>query len=105
MATKHTLSIYRGEDVTIPWDVDEDITGWTVELVLSDQVMDATPTLTVSASITTAATGLCEVVLTASQTGALASRVYHSEMCRTNAGAANVLSQGTITVLPRVGVA
>ncbi|MBK9497060.1 MAG: hypothetical protein IPO08_21615 [Xanthomonadales bacterium] len=105
MATKHALSIYRGEDVTIPWDVDEDITGWTLALVMSDQVMDATPTLTVAATVTTAATGLCEVVLTAAQTAALASRVYQSELCRTNAGALNVLSQGTIAVLPRVGVA
>lgn len=105
MATKHALTIYRGEDVVIPWDIDEDITGWTIALVLSDQMMDATPTLTVAATITTAATGLCEVTLSAAQTGALASRVYYSELCRTNAGAANVLSQGTIAVLPRVGVA
>lgn len=105
MPTKHALSIYRGEDVILPWDVDEDITGWTLALVISDQVQDATPTLTVSASITTAATGLCEVALSAAQTGALAVGVYHSELARTNSGAATVLSSGTITVLPRVGVA
>ena len=104
MATKHTLTIYRGENVILPWDVDEDITGWTLALVLSNQVQDATPTLTVSATITTAATGLCEVALSVAQTGALTPGVYYSELARTNAGAATVLSAGTITVLPRVGV-
>ena len=105
MPTKHTLTIYRGEDVTIPWRVDEDITGWTIALVISDEVQDATPTLTAPATITTPAQGLCEVSLTKAQTSALTPRVYHSELCRTNAGAETVLSRGTITVLPRVGVA
>lgn len=105
MPTNHTLTIFRGEDVVIPWVVDEDITGWTIALVISDEVQDATPTLTVPATVTVPAEGLCEVPLTKAQTGALAARVYHSELCRTNAGAETVLSRGTITVLPRVGVA
>ncbi len=105
MPTKHALTIYRGEDVTIPWDVDEDISGWTIALVISDEVQDATPTLTVPATVTTPAQGLCDTPLTKAQTGALAARVYHSELCRTNAGAETVLSRGTVTVLPRVGVA
>ena len=105
MPTKHTLSIYRGEDVTIPWDIDEDIAGWTIALVISDQVRDATPSLTIAATITDAATGLCETALTDAQTETLEPGVYHSELARTTDGAECVLSRGTITVLPRVGVA
>ena len=52
MAIKTALTIFRGEDVVIPFDVDEDITSWTLSLYLSDTTGDSTPTLTVSASIT-----------------------------------------------------
>lgn len=105
MPTKHTLTLYRGEDVTIPWDVDEDISGWTIALVINATVRDATPSLTLAATITDAAAGLCETTLTDDQTETLEPGVYHSELARTNAGAETVLSRGTITVLPRVGVA
>ena len=87
MPTTHALAIFRGEDVTIPWKVDEDITGWTIALVISDEVQDATPTLTISATITSAADGECETTLTDAQTETLAPGVYYSELARTNDGA------------------
>ena len=102
MAIKTALTIFRGEDVVIPFDVDEDITSWTLSLYLSDTTGDSTPTLTVSASITTAATGLCEVALTAAQTAALSLPVYYWELARTNSGSVAVLAYGALTVLPRV---
>lgn len=105
MPTTHKLTLYRGEDVTIPWDVDEDITGWTLALVINDTVQDASPLLTISASITSAADGYCDTALTDTQTETLAVGVYYSELARTNEGAEAVLSTGTITVRPRVGVA
>lgn len=102
MPIKSALTLFRGEDVIIPFDVDEDIAGWTLALYISDAVADATPTLTVVGTIDTSATGLCHVTLTAAQTAALTNPVYYWEFARTNAGAVNVLAYGALTVLPRV---
>ena len=101
---KTDLAIFRGGAVVIPYDIDEDITGWTLSLIVSDEVGDSTPTLTQAATITTAATGLCEVALTKAQTAALAKPVYYWELARTNSGAETPLAYGTLTVMPRVGV-
>jgi hypothetical protein len=104
MAIKTNLTIFRGEDVVLPFDVDEDITAWTMTLSINDTMADATPLLSVSASITTAATGLCSVTLTSAQTATLTGPVYQWELVRTNTGAVAVLAYGTLTVLPRVTV-
>ena len=101
---KTDLAIFRGAAVVIPFDIDEDITGWTLSLIVSDATGDGTPTLTQAATITTAATGLCEVPLTRTQTGALSLPVYYWELARTNSGAETPLAYGTLTVMPRVGV-
>jgi hypothetical protein len=104
MSIKSALTLHRGEDVVLPFDIDEDITGWTLSLIISDTMEDSTPSLTVAGVITTAATGLCSVTLTAAQTAALALPVYQWELLRTNSGAKATLAYGTLTVLPRVGV-
>lgn len=105
MATHPALAIYRGEAVTLPWGVNEDITAWTIRLDVNPATSDATPLLSVSATITDAAQGYCEVALTAAQTGTLAPGVYYYELARTNIGAEAVLAQGRLTVKPRVAVA
>lgn len=105
MPTTHKRIIHRGEDVTLPWAVDEDITGWAIALVINDTMQDASPLLTVTATITDAATGYCEVTLTDAQTETLAVGKYYSELARTNDGFEAVLSSGEITVRPRVGIA
>jgi len=105
MPTHPALTIYRGEDVTLPWDIDEDITGWAISLDVNATTQDATPTLTVSATITDAATGYCDVTLTDTQTETLAVGVWYYELSRTNSGAESVLAQGRLTVRPRVAVA
>lgn len=104
MAIKGDLSVFRGEDVVLRFSIDEDITGWTLALIASDELADATPTLTVAATITDAAAGECEVALTAAQTGALALSSYHYELARTNTGAKTPLRRGSLIVQPRVGV-
>ncbi len=104
MPTNPSLTIYRGEDVVLPWDIDEDITGWTIAFDINATLQDATPTVTVAATITDAATGYCEVALTDTHTELLAVGVYYYELSRTNAGAEAVLAQGKITVLPRLNV-
>lgn len=104
MAIKTKLTLFRGEDVVLPFDIDEDITAWTVSLIISDTVSDATPTLTVAGVITTPATGLLTVTLTAAQTALLTGPSYVWELARTNTGAVAVLAYGPLTVLPRVGV-
>jgi hypothetical protein len=104
MAIKTALTLFRGEDVVLNFDIDEDISGWSMSLYISDSTGDSSPTLTVTGSIDTAATGLCHASLTAAQTAALALPVYYWELARTNSGAVAVLSYGTLTVLPRVPV-
>lgn len=105
MATSPALTIFRGEDVTIPWDIDEDITGWTLALDVNATMQDVTPTLTVAGTITDAAAGYCEVALTDTHTETLAPGLYYYELSRTNSGAEAVLAQGRLTVRPRVAVA
>ena len=104
MAIKTGISVFRGEDVILPFDADEDITGWTANLIISDALADSTPTLTVAASITDAAAGTMQATLTKAQTAALALPVYYWELARTNTGAETPLAYGTLTVMPRVGV-
>ena len=104
MAIKTALTIFRGEDVVLPFDIDEDITSWTCSLYISDTTGDATPTLSITGAIDTAGTGLCHATLTAAQTLTLVNPVYYWELARTNSGSVAVLSYGTLTVLPRVPV-
>ena len=102
MPTKSAFECFRGEDVVWPFDVDEDIAGWTLALVVSDQVADATPLLTLPVTVTDPATGRCEATLTAAQTGALSPGPYVWELARTNAGSVAVLAFGLLTITPRV---
>jgi len=104
MAITTHLLIYRGEDVVLPFDVDEDITAWTMEVHISDLLEDSTPLLSVNAVITDAAAGYCEATLTAAQTEGLADEIYYWELWRTNAGAQAKLATGDLTIGPRVAV-
>lgn len=104
MPIKHTLEVFRGEDVVLPFDADEDITGWTISLLISDELADATPTLSVAGSIVSAAAGTIDVSLSKAQTATLTAPVYYWELARTNNGAETVLGFGQLTVRPRVGV-
>jgi hypothetical protein len=104
VAIKSGMSVFRGEDVVLPFSAGEDITGWTVGLIVSDSMADSSPTLSVAGVITVAVTGAIEVTLTKAQTTTLSLPVYAWELARTNVGAEAVLGYGTLTVLPRVGV-
>lgn len=102
MAIVTNLDLYRGEDVVLPYDVDEDISGWTLATYISDRYEDTTPVLTLAVSITNAANGLCESALTAAETLGLTGEVYYWELARTTVGAVAVLARGTLTVRSRV---
>ena len=104
MPIKTNLEIFRGEDVTIPYDVDEDTSGWTCALIISDELGDSSPTLSVAGTVTNASAGYIDVALSRAQTAALSLPSYHWELVRTNAGSYTVLAYGTLTVRPRVGV-
>jgi hypothetical protein len=102
MSISHQLSIYRGDDVVLPFDIDEDLTAWTIAFILSEALDDTTPVLNKSASITNAAQGLCEVVLSETDTKALAEGTYYWELARTNAGSKAVLADGKLVARSRV---
>jgi hypothetical protein len=101
MAIKTNIEVFAKSDVVLTFTIDEDITGWALALVLSDQVQDATPLLTQAATVVNGPSGLCTVPLTALQT-ALAPGVYDYELARTNAGAADVFANGKLSIKPRV---
>jgi hypothetical protein len=103
MAIRTHFSIFRGADETLPFSIAEDVNGWSIVFYLSDQVSDATPTLTIPATIlTTGATSTFEVTLSASQTALLAQSAYYWEVSRTDLGDKAVLGYGTVTLVPRV---
>lgn len=102
MAIKTHLELWRGEDITFDFDIDEDITAWTLALYISDVTEDTTPALTAPVAITNAADGLCRASVTAADTLALTQSVYYWELARTTVGAVAVLAYGDLTVRPRV---
>ena len=102
MAIKRNLEIFERSDVTLAFTIDEAITGWTLSLIISNELRDTTPTVTQSAVLVDGAAGTCTVTRSAAQT-ALTPGVYWYELVRTNVGAADVFTRGQLTVLPRVG--
>ena len=102
MAIRNDLELWAGEDVILPFDVDEATTSWQVTFTVKRTPEDTTAAITQSASVANAAEGYLDVALSNAQTAALAPGVYVYELCRVNAGAITVLSHGSLTVHRRL---
>lgn len=98
---QQTVSIYRGEAVSLSWTLAPvtDITGWTFLLTVSKQansstgkVLQATPT------VTTAAAGVFGVSLSSIVTAALAPGQYFWDVWRNDAGQERMLACGVFVV-------
>jgi len=110
MAALANLSFYRGEDITLTVTMTPvtDITGWTLQFTVRKQYGDTTALLakTVGAgvTITDATNGVFTVALASAETTGLDLRAYVYDIQRTNAGNRTVLTIGSVTLLPEVGL-
>ena len=98
--------VFTGEDQTLRFTVYDDttgaakdITGWTIEFKLA-QAQTAAALITKSATLTTPASGVCSVALSAADLAA-AVGVYFYSLTRVDAANVQVLAYGTFVVQGR----
>jgi hypothetical protein len=98
MAGADIITIYRGEDVTLPFTMDPvvDVTGWT--LAFNILLADGTR-VTAAGSVTDGASGTMSVALTDAETDTLTAGSYLYDLTRTDAGSERTLARGTLRVL------
>jgi hypothetical protein len=94
-----TIDIYRGEDVLLPFVIeDEDISGWTLLLSVNyrDEII-----ITKDGTITDAAGGSFTFLVDAGDTVELEARAYRYDVWRTDVGSERLLAIGAFTVAER----
>ena len=111
MAKENDITLYRGEDVLIPFvNVQTPIAGWTIQLTVRTKKVvsplgvptsEATILGPISATITDGAAGKYQFLISSAQT-LLQATTYYYDVQRTDVGACAVLSIGSFTVLADV---
>jgi len=111
MAKENDITLYRGEDVVIPFvNVQTPIGGWSIQLTVRTKKVQSpigTPTTEpavlgpITATITDAAAGKYQFLIPSLQT-LLQATTYYYDVQRTDPGACAVLSIGSFTVLADV---
>lgn len=105
MAVVQHINVYKGSAPTLRFTMNpvEDITGWNIQLTVKKKATDpdADQILNIPASITDAAAGQFDVVLTHDDLD-LPARVYVYDVQRVDGGSEDVLSIGQFTVLQEV---
>lgn len=93
-------TVYRGEDVNFVFTMTPltDITGWTNSWRLKASFNDATVLLSINATLTTPASGIFTVALTAAQTTAIPAGNYVFDVWRTDSGSSAALAIGNLVV-------
>lgn len=93
------VTIYQSDGTT-----PQNITGWALSYRLKRRPEDAdseavlTKTTSAGITLTTPASGLCDVAIDDTDTDALPARSYYHELKRTDAGSEAVLVVGTVVV-------
>jgi hypothetical protein len=98
MPSSDTISLYRGEDVTLTFTMDPtaNITGWTITFaVRSSEGIEITKT----ANVTDGPGGVFTVTLADTDTDALRTGTYHYDAWRVDAGSERVLAVGSFVIL------
>ena len=101
MADIQNIEIYQGADKTFVHTQGggTNISGWTLSAVVRRHKEDKeTAPLTVAGSISDAGNGVSDIVFADTDTDNLAPGVYYWAYWRTDAGAENVLTEGTFTI-------
>lgn len=97
----------KGEDAQINWTIytssalaaAQDITGWTLEVIIKRKASDSGATqVTSTTSLVTAASGLAKTVLASADTASLDGD-YDYDLWRTDSGSKTCLSSGTISFI------
>jgi hypothetical protein len=94
-----TIDIYRGEDVLLPFVIeDEDITGWTLLLSVNygGEVL-----FTKDGTVTDASGGAFSFLIDAGDTVEIEARAYRYDVWRTDVGSERMLAIGAFTVAER----
>ena len=107
MAQPNNFEFFKGEHpiITFTMTPTTDITGWTITFTLKDSLDNPqTALLTVSATLTTPASGIFTVELTAAQM-TRACKQYGYDVWRTDSGAEACLSVGQFLIKPNARVA
>lgn len=92
--------VFRGEAIAFRFTLTPttDITGWTVSFRVKQQLSDATALQTLAGSLTTPASGLLTVSLSATVTTSLPDGMYAYDLWRTDSGSEACLSTGAMQV-------
>lgn len=101
MALQQDLGTFlRGEDLSLVFTLTPltDITGWTIVFTAKTAPESTTSLLSISGSVTTAASGIFTVPVTAAQTLGLTANTYAYDIWRTDSGSAAGLSIGSFTM-------
>lgn len=103
------FGFYEGEDFVQPFAIKQsdgttaqDITGWTIVLTVKSYFDQTTALITKTATLTTPASGLCEVSFSRSDTSSLTPKVYAFDLSRTDSGSDSVLVVGYLFLKDRV---
>lgn len=91
-----TITIYRGEDLTLAFTHSGAITGWTITFNVK---LGPSTRLTKSASIVDGSAGTYSVALTDADTDTLTAGTYPYDVWRTTAGSERLLAQGQFVVI------
>lgn len=105
MATINNISLYRGEDRLVQFQMtpSEGITGWTIVCNIKQAYTDTTPLSTTAATILNGPQGIFSVLFSNTMTNITPGN-YVYDVQRTDSGQVAVLSIGNLTILPEVRV-
>lgn len=97
------VDIFRGEDITLTFTraAATTISAWTISCAIKKFHGDSSATLTIAGSITSAASGVFTVALTAAQTAALDLQSYVFSITRTDSGSNTQMAVGYLNMLER----
>jgi hypothetical protein len=108
MPNNADFSFFEGEDFTQPFEIrqadgttDQNISGWTIVLTVKDHFSSGTVRVVKTATVTSAAEGLCQVTFARADTSSLTPRVYAYDLSRTDSGGNTCLVWGYLTLRDR----
>jgi hypothetical protein len=100
MAINQSITIGQGEDIILSFTMKPktNITGWTFEFTVVNQLGNVTKLISTGGSITNGPLGKFSIILTSAQTQTFAPATYQYDVWRTNAGNERILSIGPFIV-------
>jgi hypothetical protein len=106
MARTSSITIFRGEDISLAFTTyttdtgttAENISNWTLAFSVAESRNSTSKLITAAGSITAAASGTFSVTLAATDTDNIAPGSYFWDVWRTDAGSERLLGKGTFTI-------